>query len=152
MSYQLALQKVSQAKSIPKKSLFKQWVTETLQGRKEKGEITIRVVDEIESAHLNETFRHHHGPTNVLSFPFVAPPKVKLALLGDLVICAPIVIKEAQEQDKDPVSHWAHLTIHGTLHLLGYDHLNDQDADRMEGIEIAIMKRLGFPNPYLTRN
>jgi probable rRNA maturation factor len=110
-------------------------------------EITIRIVDEAESALLNLQYRSKTGPTNVLSFPMSSPHQDKL-LLGDIIICAPLVAKEAREQDKPCHEHWAHLTIHGILHLQGYDHQNEQDATRMEAQEISILSCLGIPNPY----
>lgn len=111
-------------------------------------ELTVRIVDEAESAALNEQYRNKQGPTNVLSFPFECPPEVELNLLGDLVICAPVVEREAQEQQKTELAHWAHMLVHGCLHLLGYDHLTETEAHDMEQREIAILQELGFSNPY----
>jgi probable rRNA maturation factor len=112
-------------------------------------ELTIRIVDEVESKQLNETWRQCAKPTNVLSFPFESPPGIELPLLGDLVICAPIVALEAAEQHKSTVAHWAHLVIHGTLHLLGYDHIDETQAQIMEALEIKLLHDLDYPNPYL---
>ncbi len=112
-------------------------------------EMTVRIVDVDEIAELNQRYRHKVGPTNILSFPFEAPPEVELNLLGDLVIAAPIVEKEAEEQHKTPTAHWAHMTVHGTLHLLGYDHQTPHEAEEMEAREIRILQTLGFANPYL---
>lgn len=111
-------------------------------------EITVRIVDEAESRDLNNTYRSKNQPTNILSFPFEAPAQISCDLLGDLVICQPIVEKEALEQNKEPINHWAHLLIHGTLHLLGYDHAEDKEAQEMEGLEIKILSQLGVANPY----
>lgn len=111
-------------------------------------ELTVRIVDEQESAELNEQYRHKQGPTNVLSFPFECPPGVELNLLGDLVICAPVVQREAQQQQKEELAHWAHMVVHGTLHLLGYDHLQQDEAEAMENREIRIMEDLGYSDPY----
>jgi probable rRNA maturation factor len=108
----------------------------------------VRIVDEQESAELNEQYRHKQGPTNVLSFPFECPPGVELNLLGDLVICAPVVQREAQQQQKQELAHWAHMVVHGTLHLLGYDHLQQDEAEAMENREIRIMEDLGYSDPY----
>ncbi len=113
-------------------------------------EITLRVVDEAESAELNATWRGKDSPTNVLSFPFEAPPGVPIELLGDLVICASVVEKEAREQGKSIRAHWAHMVIHGMLHLQGYDHQEDGEADAMEALETRLMENLGFPAPYQT--
>ena len=115
----------------------------------ETKECTIRVVDRAESAALNEQYREKQGATNVLSFPFQAPAEIDIDLLGDLVICAPLVIEEAKEQNKTIDMHWNHLIVHGCLHLLGYDHINDADADKMEELERQIMKKLGYSDPYM---
>ena len=126
------------------------WVGAALGDQREQAEVTVRLVDENEGAHLNQTFRGKQGPTNVLSFPFEAPPGVELALLGDIVICAPVVAREASGQGKPPVAHWAHMVVHGTLHLLGYDHIDPEQASRMEALEISVLEHLGYPNPYAT--
>ena len=130
----------------------------------ETKECTLRIVDEAESAELNEQYRGKSGPTNILSFPFESPAACDLSLLenglveselleiellGDLIICAPLVVKEAMEQNKSELQHWIHLIIHGGLHLLGYDHENDADANVMETLECHAMDNLGYPNPYL---
>lgn len=112
-------------------------------------EMTLRVVGSDESRTLNHTYRGKDKPTNVLSFPFEAPDSVELALLGDLVICAPIVALEAREQNKTTTAHWAHLVVHGTLHLLGFDHLDEEEAAEMEALEVQILERLGFADPYV---
>ncbi|PCJ38737.1 MAG: rRNA maturation RNase YbeY [Moraxellaceae bacterium] len=111
-------------------------------------DITVRVVSNDEAKQLNSTYRNKDYATNVLSFPFEAPEGVQVNLLGDIVICSSVVNKEAQEQHKTAQSHWAHLTIHGTLHLLGFDHIDDNDAHEMEAIEVNAMAKLGFPDPY----
>lgn len=113
-------------------------------------ELTIRIVDEAEARQLNEKWRQCPKPTNVLSFPFEVPPYVDIPLLGDIIICAPLVAFEAQQQHKSLHAHWAHLVIHGTLHLLGYDHISEQQAQVMENIEIRVLHDLGYPNPYHT--
>lgn len=117
--------------------------------------VAIRIVDEAEGAMLNATWRQRQGATNVLSFPFDYPPGIVIEsgelthyLLGDLVICAPVVAREAIEQEKSLQAHWAHLVIHGTLHLLGYDHLDETEAQQMEELEIRILATLNYPNPY----
>ncbi len=112
-------------------------------------ELTVRIVDEAESAALNSQYRAKDYPTNVLSFTYDIPAEVEMNLLGDLVICAPVVRREAREQGKTEQVHWAHMIVHGVLHLLGFDHLNDSDAQNMEKHEIAILAELGFPDPYL---
>ena len=115
-------------------------------------ELTIRLVDEEEGMHLNQTYRGNTGATNVLSFPFEnledIPDEFNIPLLGDIVICAPVVRQEAKTQNKKETNHWAHLTVHGTLHLLGYDHIDDEDAQIMENLETGILSSLGFSDPY----
>jgi len=143
------LQIITQEKNIPSESLFKSWVKAALQGKKQKMEVTIRLVDEPEITELNKKYRHKKSPTNVLAFSFQAPPGIKIPILGDIVICAPVANKEAIEQKKSSQAHWAHLTIHGVLHLLGYKHSTQKDTQKMEALEIRILKKLGFPNPYL---
>jgi probable rRNA maturation factor len=145
------LQIATQEKNIPSESLFKSWVKAALQGKKEKMEITIRLVDKPEIIELNKKYRHKKLPTNVLAFPFQAPPGIKIPILGDIVICAPIANKEAFEQKKSTKAHWAHLTTHAILHLLGHKHSTQKDAKKMETLEIKILKKLGFPNPYSTQ-
>ena len=112
-------------------------------------ELSLRLVDEAESADLNQRYRGKAGPTNVLSFPFEPPPGIKgPRYLGDLVICVPVVAREAAEQGKAPEAHWAHLVVHGVLHLLGYDHLDEAEAQAMEALETRLLANLGFPPPY----
>lgn len=110
--------------------------------------LSVRVVDENEIADLNQQYRQKAGPTNVLSFPFEDPPGVESDELGDVIICAPVVHREAAEQGKSETAHWAHMVVHGVLHLCGYDHINDADAETMEDRETMILTGLGFPAPY----
>ena len=112
----------------------------------------MRIVDEQESAELNEQYRHKQGPTNILSFPVEVPDGIELNLLGDLVVCAPILEKEALEQHKALADHWAHIIVHGVLHLLGYDHIDETEAELMENKEITILNKLTIKNPYLQDN
>jgi len=111
-------------------------------------ELTIRIVDESESAELNNQYRNKNSATNVLAFPFEVDKNVDLALLGDLVICAQIVATEARQQSKAEIEHWAHMVVHGVLHLQGYDHINTDQAEEMESLEIKILNTLGYKNPY----
>lgn len=111
-------------------------------------ELTIRIVDADESAQLNETYRHKSKPTNVLSFPTLTCPGSESNYLGDLALCASLIDQESTEQGKTPKAHWAHLIVHGVLHLLGYDHLSDDEAEHMESLEISILQQLGYPDPY----
>lgn len=129
------------------------WVSETLDFENHAdAELTIRFVNESESAALNKQYRNKNGATNILSFPFEVPAEldgeVELNLLGDLIICSDVVKKEAEQQNKSEMAHWAHMLVHGTLHLLGYDHLTDADADVMETKEIKILSKLGYSDPY----
>ena len=140
------LQNASASTAVPPEQHFTHWAVAAT--RKQNAEIVIRVVDEKESADLNGQFRGKHGPTNVLSFPFQAPPGMATDILGDILICAPVVEREAKEQGKSLHAHWAHMVIHGVLHLQGYDHIEENEAVKMESEEIAIMNGLGFPNPY----
>ncbi|WP_372964320.1 rRNA maturation RNase YbeY [Marinobacter sp.] len=140
-------QKVYEGEGVPDKPGFQAWAERAWRGAA-PSEVTIRIVGIEESQALNLQYRGKDRPTNVLSFPFEAPAGIKLPLAGDLVICAPVVEKEAQEQHKEPVAHWAHMVIHGMLHLQGYDHINDEDAEVMESLEIQLLAQLGFANPY----
>ena len=140
------LQNASTSPALPSAQQFSLWAKAAMQVK--NAEIVIRVVDEEESAALNGQYRGKAGPTNVLSFPFQAPPGMKTEILGDLLICAPVVVREAEEQGKSLPAHWAHMVVHGVLHLQGYDHIDEQEAVIMETAEIAIMNGLGFPNPY----
>jgi len=148
MSIELDLQLACEADDIPAREEFQHWVEQIL-GRFDKDfELTIRVVGSEESQALNHQYRGKDKPTNVLSFPFEVPEGIELNLLGDLVICADVVRSEAQQQNKTLTAHWAHMVTHGCLHLLGYDHINDNEAIEMESLETEILAELGFNNPY----
>ena len=134
------------AAGVPAPSTLRAWAMAALEGAT-PGEITTRVVAEEESAALNAKFRHKPYPTNVLSFPYESEA-LSEQVLGDLVICAPVVAREAVEQNKEPHAHWAHMVVHGVLHLLGHDHIQEEEAERMEMKERQILARLGFPDPY----
>jgi len=150
LDLQLDLQIASDANSLPTQTQFAQWISHTLQHLDKLSvvEMTLRIVDVNEMTHLNETYRKKSGPTNVLSFPFTNPPGMTLPLLGDIIICADIIRDEAKAQGKSLEAHWAHMVIHGCLHLLGYDHLNDEQAQEMEPLEIYLLEGLGYKNPY----
>lgn len=150
-SVYIDLQNASEADFIPDLEQLSKWASIAIQDSENKQveyEVTIRMVDEAESQSLNSEYRNKDKPTNVLSFPFEAPAQIELNLLGDLVICAPVVKRESEEQDKSEIAHWAHMVIHGMLHLQGYDHIEEQEAETMENIEIALLKQLGYANPY----
>ncbi|MCK8831993.1 rRNA maturation RNase YbeY [Haemophilus influenzae] len=134
---------------LPTEEQIVQWATDAVQPEGNEVEMTVRIVDEAESHELNLTYRGKDRPTNVLSFPFECPDEVELPLLGDLVICRQVVEREAAEQEKPLIAHWAHMVVHGSLHLLGYDHIEDDEAEEMESLETQIMQGLGFADPYL---
>lgn len=135
--------------NLPSQEQLAQWATAAVQTPSAELELTIRLVDQAESQQLNYTYRGKDKPTNVLSFPFESPPEIALPLLGDLVICRQVVEQEAKEQNKPLLAHWAHMVVHGCLHLQGYDHIEEQEAEQMESLETQIMQRLGFADPYL---
>ena len=134
---------------LPIEEQIVQWATAAVQPEGDEVEMTVRIVDEAESHELNLTYRGKDRPTNVLSFPFECPDEVELPLLGDPVICRQVVEREAIEQEKPLMAHWAHMVVHGSLHLLGYDHIEDDEAEEMESLETQIMQGLGFDDPYL---
>jgi probable rRNA maturation factor len=140
-------QPVHDTPGVPDLPHIQTWAQAAWQGE-EDSEVTIRVVDEAESQALNHQYRGKDRPTNVLSFPFEAPPGIPVALAGDLVVCAPVVEREARAQNKTMQAHWAHMVIHGILHLQGFDHITDEEASVMEELEIRLLAQLGFSNPY----
>ncbi|WP_139558627.1 rRNA maturation RNase YbeY [Methylotetracoccus oryzae] len=143
---ELELQLATDCESVPSREDFQRWSEQAV--AQADAELVIRVVDRDESADLNSRYRGKAGATNVLSFPFTVPAGVVTELLGDLVLCAPLVEEEAAAQGKTMEAHWAHLTIHGVLHLQGYDHQSPDEAEIMEAKEVAILAQLGYPNPY----
>lgn len=147
-SLEVDVQYASTAPDLPAEAELARWARVALGGEAIAAELTIRIVDAAESQALNRDYRGRDQPTNVLSFPFEAPPGVSSALLGDLVICAPVVAQEAAEQGKPLQAHWAHMVVHGVLHLLGYDHEEDAEAERMEALEVERLEALGIANPY----
>lgn len=148
---ELDIQRASTAAELPDDESFRRWAGLALQDRPGH-ELTIRLVDEEESQTLNREYRHKDYPTNVLSFPADLPPELNIPLLGDLVICAPVVAREAQEQEKPLQAHWAHMVIHGCLHLIGYDHMEDAQAEEMESLERQLLAQLGIADPYLSES
>jgi probable rRNA maturation factor len=144
----LEIQRAISGCDLPTDKAFKRWVSGALGASTRRADLTIRLVDRAESAHLNEVYRNKKGPTNVLSFAYDPLPGIDSDLLGDLAICAPLVSREAAEQGKPEHAHWAHLVVHGILHLRGYDHENPRQAQAMETLEREILARLGVPDPY----
>lgn len=149
MPLKIDLQLAVRDKTIPDREKFQRWADAAADAcRCDNMALTIRVTDAVESAELNDHYRNKPGPTNVLSFPFEDPPGQEINVLGDLVVCAPVVQKEADEQHKSSDAHWAHMLVHGVLHLCGYDHIDQSGADEMESLETGIITGLGFPPPY----
>lgn len=149
MAIQVDLQYAYHDEHTPSATEIRAWARAAVKQFRNNSELTVRIVDEIESADLNKRWRNTEGPTNVLSFPAGDIPGPVPKPLGDIVICAPVVAREAARQKKQPVAHWAHMVVHGSLHLLGYDHADRQGAEEMEGLEISILENLGFDNPYI---
>ena len=150
MTITLDLQLAYQPQNLPSSDDFQHWVNTALNTYQRDFELTIRIVDNNESQQLNKQYREKDKPTNVLSFPFEVPDGIEMDLLGDLVIAADVVSVEASEQQKTLSAHWAHMVIHGCLHLLGFDHITDDEAQEMESLEIKLLAQLGFKNPYQT--
>lgn len=161
ISLYLDLQQVVASDSIPARETMELWIKAALSevalsGESEQSqkllnneyELTLRIVNKNEIQTLNKTYRHKDKPTNVLSFPFEAPAQVQLPLLGDVVICHDVVLEEAHQQQKTIENHWAHMVIHGVLHLIGYDHMDDSEAQSMENLEIQILNKLNIADPY----
>lgn len=148
LDYQIATNETK----VPSKHQCLTWLETLLPAFQERSELTVRLVDEAESQQLNSMYRGKDKPTNVLSFPADVPdlvhPDMELPLLGDLVICVQVVNREYQEQNKSFEAHWCHMLVHGSLHLLGYDHIEDTEAEEMERIEQEFLQKMGFPNPY----
>ncbi|MCP4695514.1 MAG: rRNA maturation RNase YbeY [Gammaproteobacteria bacterium] len=148
---EIAVQTACEEVELPSVETITVWVNAALDNARYRPEkqvqITVRIVDEPEGKRLNETWRHRQGPTNVLSFPFDDSPG-DAPLLGDIVICAPVAAREAREQHKPATAHWAHLVVHGSLHLLGYEHEGEKQTAAMEALEVYTLQQLGYPNPY----
>jgi probable rRNA maturation factor len=147
VAIEVDLQLAGEWPGVPGEEDFRRWIVAALDDR-EDAELTVRVVGRAESRRLNRTYRQKDQETNVLSFPADLPEDVDLPLLGDIVVCAPLVAEEASDQGKRVSAHWAHLTIHGVLHLLGHDHQVVDEAEQMEALEISLLSSLGIANPY----
>jgi len=144
----LDFQIVSKSEHLPSQAMFQTWVDAILTDESQDSEIVIRIVDEDEMIQFNDQYRGKKSVTNILSFPFDPPEQAESDLLGDLLVCAPVVEIEAQQQNKSLEHHWAHMIIHGVLHLIGYDHIDDLEAEEMESLEIKILKIIKINNPY----
>ena len=159
MNISAEIQVASEGDDVPDPESISGWLREVMRNQtvmnlnspadnEQTAEVCVRIVDVEEIEYLNSTYRHKPGSTNVLSFPSQLPADIPLRQLGDIVICAAVVNNEAAQQYKTPQAHWAHMVIHGALHLLGYDHENDDDAEVMEDLETQILQGMGFPSPY----
>ena len=149
MSFQIDIEINRQSQALPAEALIERWITAALESQQlQEAEVSVYIVDEAEGQELNAQYRSKDYPTNVLSFPADLPEELDIPLLGDLVVCAPVVEREAKEQGKALEAHWAHMLVHGSLHLLGFDHIDDAEADEMEALETQIITGLGFPAPY----
>lgn len=151
--YRIIIQQAASTVPSPKPALLRHWAKKVLSKQIKSAEVTIRLVTVCEMRKLNAKYRQKQGVTNILSFPFESPQdvKLKIPILGDLVICSEIVNKEAIIQNKNPDSHWAHMIVHGICHLLGYDHEEEHQAAIMESFETELLTSLGFTNPYWTQ-
>ena len=147
---EVTVQRATRLRGLPSGAMFRRWVAAALcgAGHRRASEVVIRLVNEAEGRRFNQHWRRRNYATNVLSFPAVLPAGLRSPLLGDLVICAPVVRREAKAQHKTVIAHWAHLTVHGTFHLLGYDHETEAQARIMELLEADVLTALGFPAPY----
>jgi len=152
MPVEFEVQRVSTSASIPDDERFRLWAETALAGKGENFSFGIRVVDEDEAQRFNREYRHKDYATNILSFPTDLPEDlpedIRHSQLGDLLICAPVVTREALQQQRSELDHWAHLLVHGILHLLGYDHERTDEADVMQSLETEILAKLGIGDPY----
>jgi probable rRNA maturation factor len=148
MSLRIDVQVAGSRSGLPEVARLRHWARSALAGQRRDAELSIRIVDAAESQALNRRYRGKDKPTNVLAFPAELPPELALPLLGDLVICREVVEAEADAQAKPRDAHWAHMVVHGTLHLVGYDHGTAEEAAAMEALEAEILADLGWPNPY----
>lgn len=144
----LEVQRAVAQDGLPGDRQLHAWAAAALRGRRGRAEATLRIVGVDESADYNRRYRGREGPTNVLSFPLEMPQEAGIPYLGDLVLCAPVIEREAREQGKAAAAHWAHMVVHGVLHLLGHDHHEPAEAAEMEALETRLLAGLGFPNPY----
>jgi probable rRNA maturation factor len=151
MSVTVAIQRASRLRSLPSNRVMTAWLGQALRQLKPDASLTVRIVDAEEGSELNARWRGKSGPTNVLSFPVSGLEAIAPELLGDIVLCAPVLKIEAASQHKTIAAHCAHLLVHGALHLLGYDHLEDEEAARMEALERTLLAELQFPDPYAER-
>lgn len=152
MMNRIEVQMETESDDVPESGLLQTWVDAALNEYPADSEVVIRIVDKHEISQLNESYRAKSGPTNILSFPFDAPDYIETDLLGDMIVCAPVLAEEALAQHKRLQDHWAHIIVHGVLHLLGYDHTEENEAQAMEAKEIEILAQLNIDNPYNEAN
>jgi len=152
MPTELEVQRATKSASVPDDDQFQLWVDAALAGKSDQFTLSIRIVDEAEAQRFNRDYRNKDYATNVLSFPAELPEglpaEIRQSQMGDLLICATVVAREAKEQRRPEIDHWAHLTVHGVLHLLGYDHEQADEANVMESLETKILAKLGISDPY----
>ncbi|CDZ79190.1 Endoribonuclease YbeY [Legionella massiliensis] len=150
MTYHIDLQHATDEVIPISDELLIQWAELPLIEHMESAELTLRIVNTEEITELNHSYREQNKATNVLAFPIIVPDNIELEfpLLGDVIICPAVLAKESIEQDRPLEEHWAHIVIHGVLHLLGYDHIKDNEAEEMQAQEIKLLAKLGFSNPY----
>lgn len=149
MALKVEVQRATAATGLPSTAQLTAWARAAWQAPRRAGEVVVRLTDVDESRRLNHDYRGKDRPTNVLSFPFEPPPQVEMTHVGDLVLCAPVIAEEAHEQGKSTEAHWAHMVVHGMLHLQGHDHESDAQAAAMERLETEILTGLGYPAPYM---
>lgn len=147
MSACIDIQNASDSDDVPEPESIRRWANSALTQLAD-AQLCIRIVNTDEITQLNHQYRDKNKATNVLSFPADLPDEIDIPLLGDIIICADVVAREAQEQQKTLDAHWAHMTVHGVLHLMGYDHIEDEEAEEMEAIETRLLTEMGFDAPY----
>lgn len=148
MTLEVDVQLALDAPGLPSEADIISWASAAWHGTDDRADVVVRVTGEDESRRLNLEYRGIDKPTNVLSFPFDPVPEIDFHHVGDLVICAPVVAAEADEQGKSVEAHWAHMVVHGMLHLQGFDHVQADEADEMEALETLILTKMGYPAPY----
>jgi len=148
MAITVNIENTSGSDEVPDPSRMRRWISAALKPHKKDAQLSVQIISDEEMIHFNSQYRGKPYATNVLSFPADIPDFIDLPLLGDILVCATVVSREAREQRKTPDAHWAHMLVHGCLHLLGFDHEDDEDAQEMEALETTIITGLGFPPPY----
>lgn len=148
MQIKVNIQRATKTRNLPSNQRIRTWVHAALKSHVQQAELTVRMVGTGEAARLNQAWRREKGPTNVLSFPADDRHDLATGFLGDIVLCAPVIVREAMQQGKSLGAHWAHMIIHGALHLLGYDHEKYAEARKMERLEKKLLAKLAIADPY----